>query len=301
MKTTKNILIIFTIFASLIYLITGCKDESAQPIEKIKVSNISSEEDRTICRDKLIESGLEEKRVDKFMEMVKSYNEDVNGELPYKNGFVETENIKTDYTKTVDEFYKTENKIGSNCRINTFELLLGNIEIKRVKSDNTSTLDFDKSSLENEFPELFTKDETTKFETYFAPVKAKISIDKKDQIAEIKKAVNSRGIKWNDKIDAKIISVWFHNDDEIDGNILFIGHTGVLVPFEDKLMLIEKLSFNEPYQAVIVNNRTELSDYLMEKYDIEYNQKNTRPFIFENGSLMKNFRQNPEYDKIQNK
>lgn len=301
MKTTKNILIIFTIFASLIYLITGCKDESAQPIEKIKVSNISSEEDRTICRDKLIESGLEEKRVDKFMEMVKSYNEDVNGELPYKNGFVETETIKTDYTKTVDEFYKTENKIGSNCRINTFELLLGNIEIKRVKSDNTSTLDFDKNSLENEFPELFTKDEITKFETYFAPVKAKISTDKKDQIAEIKKAVNSRGIKWNDKIDAKIISVWFHNDDEIDGNILFIGHTGVLVPFDDKLMFIEKLSFNEPYQAVIVNNRTELSDYLMEKYDIEYNQKTTRPFIFENGSLMKNFRQNPEYDKIQNK
>ena len=301
MKTTKNILIIFTIFASLIYLITGCKDESAQPIEKIKVSNISSEEDRTICRDKLIESGLEEKRVDKFMEMVKSYNEDVNGELPYKNGFLETETIKTDYTKTVDEFYKTENKIGSNCRINTFELLLGNIEIKRVKSDNTSTLDFDKSSLENEFPELFTKDEITKFETYFAPVKAKISTDKKDQIAEIKKAVNSRGIKWNDKIDAKIISVWFHNDDEIDGNILFIGHTGVLVPFENKLMFIEKLSFNEPYQAVIVNNHTELSDYLMEKYDIEYNQKTTRPFIFENGSLMKNFRQNPEYDKIQNK
>lgn len=301
MKTTKNILIIFTIFASLIYLITGCKDESAQPIEKIKVSNISSEEDRTICRDKLIESGLDEKRVDKFMEMVKSYNEDVNGELPYKNGFVETENIKTDYKKTVDEFYKTENKIGSNCRINTFELLLGNIEIKRVKSDNTSTLDFDKNSLENEFPELFTKDEITKFETYFAPVKAKISTDKKDQIAEIKKAVNSRGIKWNDKIDAKIISVWFHNDDEIDGNILFIGHTGVLVPFENKLMFIEKLSFNEPYQAVIVNNRTELSDYLMEKYDVEYNQKTTRPFIFENGSLMKNFRQNPEYDKIQNK
>lgn len=301
MKTTKNILIIFTIFASLLYLITGCKDESAQPIEKIKVSNISSEEDRTICRDKLIESGLDDKRVDKFMEMVKSYNEDVNGELPYKNGFVETENIKTDYTKTVDEFYKNENKIGSNCRINTFELLIGNIEIKRVKSDNTSTLDFDKSSLENEFPELFTKDEITKFETYFAPVKAKISTDKKDQIAEIKKAVNSRGIKWNDKIDAKIISVWFHNYDEIDGNILFIGHTGVLVPFKDKLMFIEKLSFNEPYQAVIVNNRTELSDYLMEKYDVEYNQKTTRPFIFENGSLMKNFRQNPEYDKIQNK
>lgn len=299
MKTIKNTLVIFVIFASLLYLLMGCEDENARPLKKIKVSNIYSEEDQKLCREKLIESGLSEEKVDKFMDMVKAYNQDVNGELPYKNGFVETEDINTDYTKTVDEFYKNPNKIGSNCRINTFELMLGNIEVERSASDNTSTLDFDKNSIENEFPDLFTKEELNKFETFYAPVQAMISTDKKDQIAKIDKAVNSRGIKWNGNIDAKIISVWFHNEDEIDGNILFIGHTGVLVPCEDKLMFIEKLSFNEPYQAVIVNNRTELSDYLMEKYDIEYNQKTTRPFIFENGSLMKNFRQNPEYDQIE--
>lgn len=299
MKTIKNTLVIFVIFASLLYLFTGCEDENARPLKKIKVSNIYSEEDQKLCREKLIESGLSEEKVDKFMDMVKTYNKDVNGELPYKNGFVETESINTDYTKTVDEFYKNPNKIGSNCRINTFELMLGNIEVERNTNDNTSTLDFDKNSIENEFPDLFTKEELNEFETFYAPVQAMISTDKKDQISEIEKAVNSRGITWNDNINAKMISVWFHNDDEIDGNILFIGHTGVLVPYEDKLMFIEKLSFNEPYQALILNNRPELSDYLMEKYDIEYNQKTTRPFIFENGTLMKNFRQNPEYDKIQ--
>lgn len=299
MKTIKNTLVIFVIFASLLYLFTGCEDENARPLKKIKVSNIYSEEDQKLCREKLIESGLSEEKVDKFMDMVKTYNKDVNGELPYKNGFVETESINTDYTKTVDEFYKNPNKIGSNCRINTFELMLGTIGVERNTNDNTSTLDFDKNSIENEFPDLFTKEELNEFETFYAPVQAKFSTDKKDQISEIDKAVSSRGIKWNGNINAKIISVWFHNDDEIDGNILFIGHTGVLVPCEDKLMFIEKLSFNEPYQALILNNRTELSDYLMEKYDIEYNQETTRPFIFENGTLMKNFRQNPEYDKIQ--
>lgn len=299
MKTIKNTLVIFVIFASLLYLFTGCEDENARPLKKIKVSNIYSEEDQKLCREKLIESGLSEEKVDKFMDMVKTYNKDVNGELPYKNGFVETESINTDYTKTVDEFYKNPNKIGSNCRINTFELMLGTIGVERNTNDNTSTLDFDKNSIENEFPDLFTKEELNEFETFYAPVQAMISTDKKDQISEIEKAVNSRGITWNDNINAKMISVWFHNDDEIDGNILFIGHTGILVPCEDKLMFIEKLSFNEPYQALILNNRTELSDYLMEKYDIEYNQKTTRPFIFENGTLMKNFRQNPEYDKIQ--
>lgn len=299
MKTIKNTLVIFVIFASLLYLFTGCEDENARPLKKIKVSNIYSEEDQKLCREKLIESGLSEEKVDKFMDMVKTYNKDVNGELPYKNGFVETESINTDYTKTVDEFYKNPNKIGSNCRINTFELMLGTIGVERNTNDNTSTLDFDKNSIENEFPDLFTKEELNEFETFYAPVQAMISTDKKDQISEIEKAVSSRGITWNDNINAKMISVWFHNDDEIDGNILFIGHTGVLVPCEDKLMFIEKLSFNEPYQVLILNNRTELSDYLMEKYDIEYNQKTTRPFIFENGTLMKNFRQNPEYDKIQ--
>lgn len=299
MKTIKNTLVIFVIFASLLYLFTGCEDENARPLKKIKVSNIYSEEDQKLCREKLIESGLSEEKVDKFMDMVKTYNKDVNGELPYKNGFVETESINTDYTKTVDEFYKNPNKIGSNCRINTFELMLGTIGVERNTNDNTSTLDFDKNSIENEFPDLFTKEELNEFETFYAPVQAMISTDKKDQISEIEKAVNSRGITWNDNINAKMISVWFHNDDEIDGNILFIGHTGVLVPCEDKLMFIEKLSFNEPYQVLILNNRTELSDYLMEKYDIEYNQETTRPFIFENGTLMKNFRQNPEYDKIQ--
>lgn len=299
MKTIKNTLVIFVIFASLLYLFTGCEDENARPLKKIKVSNIYSEENQKLCREKLIESGLSEEKVDRFMDMVKAYNKDVNGELPYKNGFVETESINTDYTKTVDEFYKNPNKIGSNCRINTFELMLGNIEVERSANDNTSTLDFDKNSIENEFPDLFTKEELNEFETFYAPVQAMISTDKKDQISEIEKAVNSRGITWNDNINAKMISVWFHNDDEIDGNILFIGHTGILIPYEDKLMFIEKLSFNEPYQALILNNRTELSDYLMEKYDIEYNQKTTRPFIFENGTLMKNFRQNPEYDKIQ--
>ena len=299
MKTIKNTLVIFVIFASLLYLFTGCEDENARPLKKIKVSNIYSEEDQKLCREKLIESGLSEEKVDKFMDMVKTYNKDVNGELPYKNGFVETESINTDYTKTVDEFYKNPNKIGSNCRINTFELMLGTIGVERNTNDNTSTLDFDKNSIENEFPDLFTKEELNEFETFYAPVQAMISTDKKDQISEIEKAVNSRGITWNDNINAKMISVWFHNDDEIDGNILFIGHTGVLVPCEDKLMFIEKLSFNEPYQVLILNNRTELSDYLMEKYDIEYNQKTTRPFIFENGTLMKNSRQNPEQDKIQ--
>jgi membrane associated protein len=79
-----------------------------------------------------------------------------------------------------------------------------------------------------------------------------------------------------------------------DENILFIGHVGVLVPTSDgKLMFIEKLAFQEPFQAIKFDNRSQLNDYLMNKYDVEFDQPNARPFIMENDELLKGYRLNP--------
>ena len=69
---------------------------------------------------------------------------------------------------------------------------------------------------------------------------------------------------------------------------------GVLLPAEDgSLYFVEKVAFQEPYRLVKLWNRTELSDYLMEKYDTAWDQDTTRPFIMENDSLMEGYRANP--------
>ena len=69
---------------------------------------------------------------------------------------------------------------------------------------------------------------------------------------------------------------------------------GVLLPAEDgSLYFVEKVAFQEPYRLVKLRNRTELSDYLMEKYDTAWDQDTTRPFIMENDSLMEGYRANP--------
>ncbi|WP_071027491.1 DUF4300 family protein [Peptoniphilus raoultii] len=39
-------------------------------------------------------------------------------------------------------------------------------------------------------------------------------------------------------------------------------------------------------------NQRQLSDYLMEKYDVECNQDVTRPFIMDGLKILKDFRQN---------
>ena len=68
----------------------------------------------------------------------------------------------------------------------------------------------------------------------------------------------------------------------------------MLLPAEDgSLYFIEKVAFQEPYRLVNLQNRTELSDYLMEKYDTSWGQDTTHPFIMENDTLMDGYRPNP--------
>ena len=69
---------------------------------------------------------------------------------------------------------------------------------------------------------------------------------------------------------------------------------GVLVSEKNgKLLFIEKLAFQQPYQVLKFNNRTELNDYLMNKYDTAWRQLVARPFSMENDELLKEYRNNP--------
>ncbi|WP_308533533.1 DUF4300 family protein [uncultured Peptoniphilus sp.] len=57
----------------------------------------------------------------------------------------------------------------------------------------------------------------------------------------------------------------------------------------NKLMKLKKPLSKWEYPS---KNQRQLSDYLMEKYDIEYNQDVTRPFIMDGLKILKDFRQN---------
>ena len=70
--------------------------------------------------------------------------------------------------------------------------------------------------------------------------------------------------------------------------MLFIGHVGVLLTADDgTLYFVEKVAFQEPYRLLHFADRTELSDYLMGKYDVSWGQNTAQPFIMENGELMR--------------
>ena len=50
---------------------------------------------------------------------------------------------------------------------------------------------------------------------------------------------------------------------------------------------------DEQLIELLREGKTEITDYLMEKYDTAWGQDTTRPFIMENDALLEGFRQNP--------
>ena len=101
---------------------------------------------------------------------------------------------------------------------------------------------------------------------------------------------NRHGIILAKNEKASLISVMFHESIDENDNYLFVGHTGILFESDKKLYFLEKIAFQEPYQLTRFNNRSELNDYLMKKYDVSYDQPTVSPFIMENDQLLQEYK-----------
>lgn len=135
-----------------------------------------------------------------------------------------------------------------------------------------------------------------KFSTIFGKVPTEMVQDTEFQLEQVKKAWKERGLSFKEGIKASMISVLFHDEpiSEQEKSYLFVGHVGVLVPVEDgKFLFVEKLTFQEPYQAILFDSKMHVNDYLMNKYDTSWGQPTARPFIMENAELLEGYRLNP--------
>ena len=62
----------------------------------------------------------------------------------------------------------------------------------------------------------------------------------------------------------------------------FVGHVGVLVPTTDGYLFVEKLTFEEPYQAIKFASKKDCYKYLTTKYKDYTGPGLAKPFIMDN-------------------
>ncbi|BBM52134.1 membrane associated protein [Leptotrichia trevisanii] len=270
-------------------------------LKNITYSNLADEKTQNEVQEILKNSGISSQNINLFFQSVNYYNKKTENTDLIKSNFVNSQNINPTYDEAkIQKLWdkNSSNFVGFNCRITAFTLMKDFITTKNSLAKSGEMLFMDMESLKNLPFKLFSETEKDKFVNLFSEIPTKATKDVKIHVENVKNVWKERGVKFDKNSKVSMISVFFHFNDDPEENILFIGHVGILVPEDNgKLLFIEKLAFQQPYQVLKFNNRTELNDYLMNKYDTAWGQPVAKPFIMENDELLKGYRNNPNNNK----
>ena len=270
MKTLKKQTLILLSISSLLLVGLAVFAHLHKKEEKPSYSNLNSKASLNEVRA-ILSKHLDEESVDNFINLVRDYNDTVgtvglSGDFaPFTKTDYDVEKISSLWTANHGDF------IGTNCRINTYTLLKGKIKIPQVKSD-TELLFQDKDAIDK--GKLFNAKDQENFEILFSRVKTEATQDVKVHAKHMEDYYKQ--FTFDDK--ARMLSVVVH-----DGDSLFVGHVGVLVPTTDGYLFVEKLTFEEPYQAIKFASKKDCYKYLTTKYKDYTGPGLAKPFIMDNG------------------
>ncbi|MEE0585332.1 MAG: DUF4300 family protein [Streptococcus salivarius] len=273
MKHLKKQTLILLSIASLLLVGLAVFAHIHKKVEQPSYSNLKSKASLNEVRS-ILSKHLEKGSVDNFINLVRDYNDTVgsvglSGDFaPFTKTDYDVEKISSLWTAKHGDF------IGTNCRINTYTLLKGKIKIPQVKSDS-ELLFQDKDAIDK--GKLFDAKDQADFEILFSRVKTEATQDVKVHAKHMEDYYKQ--FTFDDK--ARMLSVVVH--DNLDGDSLFVGHVGVLVPTTDGYLFVEKLTFEEPYQAIKFASKKDCYKYLTTKYKDYTGPGLAKPFIMDNG------------------
>lgn len=273
MKYLKKQTLILLSIASLLLVGLAVFTHIPKKEEKPSYSNLNSKASLNEVRS-ILSKHLDKGSVDNFINLVRDYNDTVgsvglSGDFaPFTKTDYDVEKISSLWTAKHGDF------IGTNCRINTYTLLKGKIKIPRVKSDS-ELLFQDKDAIDK--GKLFDAKDQADFEILFSRVKTEATQDVKVHAKHMEDYYKQ--FTFDDK--ARMLSVVVH--DNLDGDSLFVGHVGVLVPTTNGYLFVEKLTFEEPYQAIKFASKKDCYKYLTTKYKDYTGPGLAKPFIMDNG------------------
>ena len=248
------------------------QNQSAQVSWKASYTNMNSQPSAEEVR-KALAAHLDKESVDAFFNLVNDYNETV-GSVGLAGDF--STFTKTDYdVEKISNLWtpKKGDFVGTNCRINSYCLLKNSIEIPQLEKDD-SLLFVDNDAIDK--GKVFGAEDKDAFDILFSRVKTEATTNVKVHAAKMENFLSQ--FKFNE--NARMLSVVVHDD--LDGQSLFIGHVGILVPSEDGYLFVEKLTFEEPYQAIKFATKEDCYKYLDTKYENYTGEGLAKPFIMDN-------------------
>ena len=221
----------------------------------------------------LLSAHLDPNSVDSFFNLVNDYNTIV-GSTGLSGDFASFTHTEYDVEEISNLWnQKKGDFVGTNCRINSYALLKNSVTIPQLEK-NDQLLFLDNDAIDK--GKVFDSQDKEEFDILFSRVPTEATTDVKVHAEKMETFFSQ--FQFNDK--ARMLSVVLH--DNLDGEYLFVGHVGVLVPANDGFLFVEKLTFEEPYQAIKFANKEDCYKYLGTKYADYTGDGLAKPFIMDN-------------------
>lgn len=274
---TKTVIKLSTVIMCVSMMLSGCAktvQSQKMPTATYMGGNNTITE---ICRE-LRSAGAS--HVDTFQEWVIDFADSAGKDAKLEDTWSDPEKMKADIGKCMDGWEQNHDYSDTDCRMTAFLLLDGLLHADTTEDSYEGTyLMFDMEAIEDSDRYEIIKTNKDMFATLYGE---KAVTDKKNPEATFSDSWKHYGFE----IDSDRISLLSIVIYDPYSEVVFVGHTGILIEYSDYYLFVEKIAFEQPYQATRVQTIDELLDILSLRPEYFGEEGEPGPFVYHNGDYI---------------
>ena len=182
--------------------------------------------------------------------------------------------MKADIGKCMDSWEQNHDYSDADCRMTAFLLLDGVLRAESTEDSYEGTyLMFDTEAIDNVDRYESIKENKNMFTTLYG----------EKSVTDGSHPENTFSDSWKHygfQVDSDRLSLLSIVIYDPYSDVVFVGHTGVLIKYSDYYLFIEKIAFEQPYQATRVNNMDELLDIMSLRPEYFGEEGEAGPFVY---------------------
>lgn len=188
--------------------------------------------------------------------------------------------MKADVGSCMDGWEQNHDYSDADCRMTAFLLLDGILRAESTEENYEGTyLMFDTEAIDNVDRYSILKEKRDMFTTLYGE---KSVTDDKHPEAAFSDSWKQYGFTVDsDRIS--LLSIVIHDP---YSDVVFVGHTGILIKYSDSYLFVEKIAFEQPYQATKVHTMDELLSILSLRPEYFGEEGEAGPFVYNNGEYV---------------
>ena len=238
---------------------------------------------KEVCRE-MEAAGVS--HVDVFQEWAADFAASAGNNANLEDTWSDPEKMSVDIGKCMDGWEQNHDYSDSNCRMTAFLLLDELLHAETTESSyNGSYLMFDTEAIDNVERYEIIKENKDMFTTLYGE---KSVTDENHPETTFSNNWQHYGFQ----IDSDRISLLSIVIYDPDSDVVFVGHTGILIKYSDYYLFVEKIAFEQPYQATKAHDMEELLNILSLRPEYFGEEGEIGPFVYCNGEYIGTLKKN---------